>query len=88
MFEPTKLPDEMVKYFRNYWDMQLKTIEAAEGQTDNLLQTLTEQTDAVRAEGKQLFKQWTDMVKQSQAQYKKLVQDNIAKMESMIGKPE
>jgi hypothetical protein len=86
MFEPTKLPEEMVKYLRSYWDSQLKTLETMEGQTDKLMQMLAEQSETVRTEGKQLFKQWTDVVKQSQTQYKKILQDNLSKMESMIKK--
>ena len=86
MFEATKMPEEMVKFLRNYWDNQLKTIETVESQTDKLVQMLFEQSDAVRSEGKQLFKQWTEMVKQSQVQYKKMMEENLAKMESMLKK--
>ena len=86
MIEPTKIPEEMVKFLRNCWDTQLKTIETVEGQADKLMQMFFEQSDAVRSEGKQLFKQWTEMVKQSQTQYKKMMEENLSKMESMIKK--
>jgi len=86
MVEPTKIPDEMVKFLRASWETYLKLMETVQGQTEKVLEMMIEQSDLLRGEGKQMIKQWTEMMKLTQTQYKKMMEDNISKLETIFKK--
>ena len=86
MLEPAKMPEDMAKFLRASWETYLKLLETVQGQTEKVLEVMLEQSDSVRAEGKEMLKKWTEMMKQSQVQYKKMMEDNLDKMETMFKK--
>ena len=86
MLEPAKMPEDMAKFLRASWETYLKLLETVQGQTEKVMEVMLEQSDSVRAEGKEMLKQWTEMMKQSQVQYKKMMEDNLDKMETMFKK--
>jgi len=86
MLEPAKMPEDMAKFLRASWETYLKLLETVQGQTEKVLEMMLEQSDSVRAEGKEMLKKWTEMMKQSQVQYKKMMEDNLDKMETMFKK--
>jgi len=86
MLEPAKMPEDMAKFLRASWETYLKLLETVQGQTEKVLEVMLEQSDSVRAEGKEMLKKWTEMMKQSQVQYKKMMEDNLEKLETMFKK--
>ncbi len=86
MFDPTKIPEEMVKFLRTSWETYLKILETVQSQTEKALELILTQSDALREEGKQLIKSWLDLMKQSQEQYKKMMEENLSKLEEIMSK--
>jgi len=86
MLEPAKMPEDMAKFLRASWETYLKLLETVQGQTEKVLEMMLEQSDSVRAEGKEMLKKWTEMMKLSQVQYKKMMEDNLEKLETMFKK--
>jgi hypothetical protein len=86
MLEPSKMPEDMAKFLRTSWETYLKLLETVQGQTEKVMEMMLEQSDNLRSDGKQMLKQWTEMMKQSQVQYKKMMEDNLDKLESMFKK--
>lgn len=74
------MPEEIAKVLRTGWESQKKTMEIIEGQTEKFMQMCFTQDDTLRAESKEMLKRWIDMVKQAQAQYKKMMEENLAKI--------
>jgi len=86
MFDPTKISEEMVKFLRTSWETYLKILETVQSQTEKALELILTQSDALREEGKQLIKSWLDLMKQSQEQYKKMMEENLSKLEEIMSK--
>jgi|GEM_PF-1572419 len=86
MIDTGKVPEEMVRFLRNSWETYLKILETVSSQTEKVLEIILNQTDALQSEGKQMFKQWLIMMKESQDQYKKMMEENLKKLESMVNK--
>jgi len=86
MIDPTKAPDEMVRFLKASWETYLRMMETIQAQTEKILEVMLSQSGALQEEGKQMIKQWSEMMKQSQQQYKKMMEENLAKLESMIPK--
>ena len=86
MVEPAKMPEDMAKFLRTSWETYLKLLETVQGQTEKVMEMMLEQSDNLRSDGKQMLKQWTEMMKQSQVQYKKMMEDNLGKLETMFKK--
>jgi hypothetical protein len=86
MLEPVKVPGEMVRFMKASWETYLRIMETIQAQTEKILEVMLTQSSAVQDEGKQMIKQWTEMMKEAQAQYKKIMEENLSKLESMINK--
>lgn len=86
MLEPVKVPEEMVRFMKASWETYLRIMETIQAQTEKILEVMLTQSSALQDEGKQMIKQWTEMMKDAQAQYKKIMEENLSKLESMVSK--
>ncbi len=76
----------MVKFIRTSWETYLKILETLQSQTEKALEMILTQSDALREEGKETVKKWMELMKESQEQYRKMMEENLSKLESMLSK--
>ena len=86
MIDPGKIPEEMIKFLRTSWETYLKILETLQSQTEKALEMILTQSDALREEGKKMVKKWMELMKEGQEQYRKMMEENLSKLESMLSK--
>jgi len=86
MIDPSKIGEEMVKFIRTSWETYLKILETLQSQTEKALEMILTQSDALREEGKEMVKKWMELMKEGQEQYRKMMEENLSKLESMLSK--
>lgn len=86
MLDPLKVSGEMVRFLKASWETYLRIMETIQSQTEKIVEVMLTQSGTLQEEGKQMIKQWTEMMKEAQAQYKKIMEENLAKLESMVSK--
>lgn len=84
MQEPSKTPEDMAKFLRVSWETHLKLMEMVQGQTEQVLEMMLEQSHTLRDEGVQMVKQWAEVMTQTQSRYKQMMEENLDKIEGMV----
>lgn len=80
------LQKEMLKLWKSSWEAYLKTIQAMSDQGSKMLELMLGQSDQLSDEFKKSLKEWSANAKSLQDQYVQSVEENIKKMEDMLGK--
>ncbi len=79
-----KLGSETVTFMKSSLNSAMDNVSTLQTQFEKLLNTIIDQTQSSGAEGKKVVGEWMNMQKKGLDEYKKIVSQNITKMEDIF----
>jgi hypothetical protein len=76
---------EMMKLWKQSWESYLKTLEAFQEQGEKMAELMLGQNPFLPEEAKKLFQEWVSHSQGMQKMYLDMVQENIKRMEEILG---
>lgn len=76
---------ELFSFLKTSWETYIQMLETVQAQSEKTLELLLNQGETLKTEGRQMLQQWLDSMKKVQENYKKLVEENLKKLESYMG---
>ena len=81
-----EMPKELLTLWKQSWETYVKTLESMQAQGDKMMEMMLEQNAFLPDESKKAMEEWAVSAKKMQKAYLDMVQDNIKRMEELLGK--
>ena len=75
---------QVMGMWKGSWETYVKTLKAAEEQSDRMLDQMLQQSGAFQEEAKKLVKEWVNNSKKVSESYLDAVEQNVNKFEEML----
>ena len=79
-----QVPKQILGMWKSFWETYVKTLKAAEEQSDRMLDLMLQQSDTLQEEAKKLIKEWVKNSKEVSNSYLDAVEQNVNKIEEML----
>lgn len=76
---------EMLQLLKSNVETYFQTQEMLQNQSEKMLDMMVTQSEAIQTEGKNLLKKWLESVKKANADYRKMMEENLKKSEDYLG---
>ena len=83
--EGKDLQKEMLKMVKASWETYFQMLETVQEQSEKMMELMVSQGEALQSESKNALRQWLDNAKKTQAEYKKVMEENLSKLEGYLG---
>ena len=77
---------EMFRLVKSNMETYFQTQEMLQDQSEKMLDTLITQSAAIQTEGKNLLKKWLESLKKANADYQRVMEENLKKGEEFLDK--
>ena len=79
-----QVPKQVLGMWKSSWETYVKTLKAAEEQSDRMLDLMLQQSDTFQEEAKKLVKEWVKNSKEVSKSYLDAVEQNVNKIDEML----
>ena len=86
--EQKKMAKQMIDFYKTSFDNTYTALSIMQEQTERMTNMFLEQATGLPPEGKKAMQEWTKAYKKGCEEFKKTVDDNFKKAESMFGEVE
>jgi hypothetical protein len=86
--EGKEMQNEMLKMMKASWETYFQMLETVQEQSEKMLELVVNQGEALHSEAKTALRQWLDNAKKTQAEYRKVMEENLKKLEGYFSKAE
>ena len=86
--EQKKMAKQMIDFYKTSFDNTYSALTIMQEQTERMTNMFLEQATGIPPEGKKALQEWTKAYKKGCEEFKKTVDDNFKKAESMFGEAE
>ena len=82
--EGKDLQKEMARMVKSSWETYFQMLETVQEQSEKMMEMMMNQGETLQSESKTALRQWLDNAKKTQAEYKKVMEENIEKLDGYI----
>jgi polyhydroxyalkanoate synthesis regulator phasin len=83
--EGKDLQKEMLRMVKASWETYFQMLDTMQEQSEKMMELMVSQGEALQSESKNALKQWLDNAKKTQEEYKKVMEENLSKLEGYLG---
>ncbi len=75
---------EMLKMVKSSWETYFRMLETVQEQSEKMMELMITQGETLHGESKTALRQWVDNAKKTQAEYRKVMEENLEKLEGYL----
>lgn len=84
--DPKQITKQMIQFNKNAFDNSFKAMDMMSEQSEKMIDTMLSQATWMPEEGKKAIKDWVAAYRSGCTEFKKMVEDNYAKVEANFEK--
>ncbi|MDY0162988.1 hypothetical protein [Desulfobotulus sp.] len=82
--EPTKIAQQIIEFQKTAFDNTFNAMVMVQNQTEKMAETFLSKNNMIPEEGQKMLQEWMLAFKKGQEDFKKTVDENFKKFESLI----